>query len=422
MPLSAPLPREVIEESLNRGREWLVRNQITPKTRHYDTLETDGPGGRPLRWVDGPLPAHLVGGFYANLWRNPAGAQSPQEVRRQYHSTWHTAQCAVALLRCLEYREDAAARAAVNLAWEFLKRHQVTQGEYAGVFVERAIKDLRFPLREHLSFSQQNEKANDGYAAYDNIETDLFPLEMHRLTGDAGALRMAQANADFYLARHPDRVFLEVETHRPAINGMANDAVYGRLAKYTGEAKYYDVYARQVRRMNLNGLDLRAGNNIRNMYWDMSGLIFGVETFPELRGPALAQLAFLAEHLRSAQRADGALGFRFKAPGVVDTECHQAIDGAATGGAMAGWAAMYDVTGDPRWMDCIRRAVAHAVGGQYPAGDHPGFAGAFKYAGWIEQNGWRFEMLRAVATAFTVRAFAELLAGGRRWTEDYWRS
>lgn len=418
---SLALPREVIESALERGKNWLLRNQITPQTRYYDTFETTNPQTQEGRWIDGPLPDHLVGGFYANLWRNPVGARSPEEVRRQYHSTWHTAQCAVTLLHCLELREDPAARQAVNLTWDFLQRHQVTAGEFAGVYVERAIKDLRFPLREHLSFSQQNAKADDGYASYDNIETNLFPLELHRLTGNAEALRMARANAEFYLNRHPDRVYLEVETYKPAINGMSNDAVYGRLAKYTGERKFLDVYARQLRRMNLNGLDLRAGNNIRNMYWDMTGVIFGVEEFPELRGPAMAQLAFLAEHVRSGQREDGALWFRFKAPGVPDAEHHQAFDGAATGGAIAGWAAMYDATGDPRWMECIRKAVRFAVRNQYPDHDHPGFAGAFKYAGWIEPAGHRFEMLRGVATAFTVRALVALMKGERRWAREYWQ-
>jgi hypothetical protein len=418
---AAALSREVIETALERGKAWLLRNQITPETRFYDTYEEPAEAGKTGRWTDAPLPEHLVGGFYANLWRNPAGARRPEEVRRQYHSTWHTAQCGVALMRYLEYREDAAARQAVELTWDFMQRHQVAEGEFAGVFVERAIKDLRFPLREHLSFSQQNAKADDGYAAYDNIETDLFPLELHRTTGNVQALRMARANAEFYLNHHPDRVFLEVETHKPAINGMANDAIYGRLAKYTGERKFYDVYARQVRRMNLNGLDLRAGNNIRNMYWDMTGLIFGVEEFPELRGPAMAQLAFLAEHLRCGQREEGVLWFRFKAPGVPDAECHQSIDGAATGGALAGWAAMYDATGDPRWMECLRKAVGYAVRHQYPDNDHAGFAGAFKYAGWIEPEGRRYEMLRGVATAFTVRALVELLEGRKRWAREYWQ-
>ena len=72
-------------------------------------------------------------------------------------------------------------------------------------------------------------------------------------------------------------------------------------------------------------------------------------------------------------------------------------------------------------MACIRRAIGYAVSNQYPDNDHPGFAGAFKYAGWLAPEGWRYEMLRGVATAFTVRALVALVKGERRWAQDYWK-
>jgi hypothetical protein len=422
------IEREQVAAAVRRARDWLLRCQVTRETRAYDTYEE--PTGKwgatedlnaQGRWVDGPLPRHLVGGFYANQWMNPLGARRENEVRRQYHSTWHTAQIAVALLDALDFEKDRATEQAVELAWAFLRQRQVPDGEFAGVFVEKEFKDLQFPLQDFRSFSQQNAKAYRGYASYDNIETCLFPLELYRRRKDRAALEMALANARFYLERHRDLVLSDIETHTHSISGMNNDAVYGRLGEYTGDAGLRDVFARQVRKLNLLGLDLRAGNNVRNMYWDCTPLLFALESRPDLAAIAGAKLAFIGEHTLAAQKESGVLWHRFREPGVVDDAYKTTQDGAATNGMILAWGALYDRTGDPRWLRAIRRAVGFAVAHQYGAKPCPEFDGAFEYDTVVEKDGRPTILLRTIATSFGVRALVPLLTGGRRWAEDFWK-
>jgi hypothetical protein len=252
------------------------------------------------------------------------------------------------------------------------------------------------------------------------METNLFPLELFRRTNNPKALEMARANCQFYLDRHPQDVFFEVENHNHSNTGMCNDACYGRLAKYTDNRAFYDVFVKQIQKLNLAGMDLRAGNNIRNMYWDCTPLIYAIEECPELRAMSMAKLAFLCEHTLGAQKESGALWHRYAEPGVVDRMYHQNQDGAATSAMIVAWAKMYDVTGDPRWLDGIRKAIFFAVGHQYPATDHPYFAGAFEYEEDVMREGHRTTLLRGVSTALGLRSMLVLLKGEQKWAKDFW--
>lgn len=410
------LDRARVVDALRKAKDALLRSQVTADTKTYDTYD-DATG----KWLDGPLPRHLVGGFYANAWVNPAGSHRDGEFRRQYHSTWHSAQAAVALLDYLDFEKDPAVERAIDLAWAFLRQRQVTEGEFAGVFVEKELKDMQFPLQDFRSFSQQNAKALRGYASYDNLETDLFPLELYRRRKDAEALRVALANARFYLERHRELVLCELETHDHSISGMNNDGIYGRLGEYTGDAGLQDVFARQIRRLNLLGLDLRAKNNIRNMYWDCTPLLYAVEKRPDLAAIAGAKMAFIGEHTLAAQKESGVLWHRFCEPGVVDAVYRTQEDGAATNGMIQVWGALYDRTGDSRWLRAIRKAVGFAVTHQYTPEQCPGLAGAFEYDAFVEKEGKKTLLYRTIATSFGIRALVPLLTGGRRWAEDFWK-
>ena len=213
----------------------------------------------------------------------------------------------------------------------------------------------------------------------------------------------------------------DADSGKMAISGMSNDAIYGRLAALTGDERMREAFYGQIRRLNQLGLDLRAGNNIRNIYWDATACMYAVEQGPELKGPAMAKLAFLAEHLLAAQKESGVLWFRFLEPGVPDATHARTQDGAATYAAMRVWGTMYNLTGDPRWLAAIRSAAAFALTQQYPDSHGPEFAGAFEYAGtMIEPNGHRWESLRDISTIFALRALLPLLRQDTRWARDFW--
>jgi hypothetical protein len=413
--------RAIVEQAVERGKDWLLRNQITRETAGYDVLEFLNPDKKKNRWRQVPTPPHLVGAFYANLIRNDPYVTRSDEVRQQYHNTWHTAQAGVALLEYLDYRDDPAVRRAVDLAWEFIDRQQVKAGAWKGVFVEVPVADLKPPLQHYYTFGHLDARARSGYASYDNIETDLFPLELYARRRDEKYLRCAADNARFYLEQHPELVMFEADSGKMAISGMSNDAIYGRLAALTGDERMREAFSGQIRRLNQLGLDLRAGNNIRNIYWDATACMYAVEQGPELKGPAMAKLAFLAEHLLAAQKESGVLWFRFLEPGVPDATHARTQDGAATYAAMRVWGTMYNLTGDPRWLAAIRSAAAFALTQQYPDSHGPEFAGAFEYAGtMIEPNGHRWESLRDISTIFALRALLPLLRQDTRWARDFW--
>ena len=50
-----------VEAAVTRGKDWLLNNQITAATPSYDTLEWLDAQHTRARWVDAPLPSHLVG-------------------------------------------------------------------------------------------------------------------------------------------------------------------------------------------------------------------------------------------------------------------------------------------------------------------------------------------------------------------------
>jgi hypothetical protein len=418
------LDPEALTVAVERGKEWLLRNQITPETKRYDQFGLPAENGTKAEWHEIPTPSRLVGAFYSNLARNDPHATRPNEVRRQYYNTWHTAQAGVALLDYLDYRDDAAVRHSVDLAWDFIERHQVLEGEWRGVFVEMPPGELEYPLVNAHSFGHTSRKARNGYADYDNIETDLFPLELYRRQGRAEALEAARLNADFYIEKHPEIVFFEIETGAYAMSGMSNDAIYGRLFEHTGDPKSRDAFRKQLQRLSSLGLDLRASKNIRNMYWDATACAYAVERFPEMRGPAMAKLALLGEHLLAAQKDSGVLWFRYRAPGVPDqTPGCRTQDGAATHAAMRMWGALYDQTGDIRWLRAIRQAAFFALTQQYSDDHGPEFAGAFEYAGVVMDpgTGKSYECLRDISTIFALRALIPLLRPATRWAEDFWR-
>ena len=417
------IEKQQVIEAVERGKDWLLENQITEETETYDQIRFLDDDKAKAEWYEIPTPKHLIGAYYGNLCRNDPHATKDGEVRRQYYNSWHTGQVGVALLDYLEYKDDPAVQKSVDLAWDFIDSHQLKDGEYKGVFVEIPPADLQYPLENHHSFGHTSEKAKNGYADYDNIETDLFPLELYRKTGDKKYLESAKMNADFYLEKHPEIVFFDIETNTYAISGMSNDAVYGRLFEYTKEDKYRDVFSKQLQKLSFLGLDLRAGNNIRNMYWDATACEYAVDNFPEMYGPAMAKLAFLCEHLLAAQKDNGVLWFRFKDAGVPhDTADERKQDGAATYGTMRMWGKMYDMTGDKRWLNAIKKGVEFALTQQYPDSHGKEFAGAFEYAGVVldKNTGKNYESLRDISTIFALRALIPLLTEKTQWAKDFW--
>lgn len=419
-----PTIRAKLELAVERGKNWLLRNQITSATESYDQFRLLSQDGTKGQWYEIPTPEHLHGAFYANLVRNDPHATSENEVRRQYYNTWHTAQAGVALLNYLEYRDEPEVRHAVESAWGFIQRHQITDGEYAGVYVEVDPAEIAPPLKNVRSLGHNNPDARKLYADYDNIETDLFPLELYRCWNNQDALAAAKANADFYLRKHMNRVLFEVETETFAISGMSNDAVYGRLFLHTGEDCYREIFQSQLQRLNEIGLDLRAGNNIRNLYWDATACAYAVEHFPDMKGPAMAKLAFLGEHLLAGQKENGVLWFRFRQAGVPDDSPGvRTQDGAATYAAMLIWGTLYDQTGDQRWLEAIRQGASFALTQQYPDDYGPEFAGAFQYAASVtdKATGKQYESLRDISTIFALRALIPLLRKKTPWTQDFWQ-
>ncbi|MFA5865423.1 MAG: hypothetical protein WC975_12150 [Phycisphaerae bacterium] len=408
-----------IIQAVQRGKDWLLRDQITEATKTYDMLDWEKGDDEP--WHEIPTPTYLVGAYYANLVRNDPRAVRANEVRRQYYNTWHTAQAGVALLEYLDYDDDPAVRNSVDLAWRFIDRQQIKEGPFKGVFVEAGPEKLKFPLEDRFSFGHTSAYAVNSYASYDNIETDLFPLELYRRTKDERYLKVACDNAVFFLEHKPQYVFMQVETKNFSISGMTNDAVYGRLAEYTGEPRFLDTFIKQIQRLNELGLDLRAQNNIRNMYWDASALMYAVDQVPQMFGLAMAKLAFLAEHTLFAQKESGVLWFRYKSPGVPDGDHERTQDGAATYAMIRVWGKMYDQTGDRRWLNAIRKAVGFALTQQYPDDYGPEFAGAFEYAGVVEYKGHKYESLRDISTIFALRGLLPLLTGECKWVEDFWK-
>lgn len=373
------------------------------------------------RWYDIPTPQYLVGAYYSNLCRNDPWAKKAGEVRRQYYNTWHTAQAGVALLEYLDFEKDINVRQSIELAWEFINRQQIKDGPYKGVFVEVEQSLLQYPLQDAFSFGHTSPKALNSFANYDNIETDLFPLELYRRNKDKKYLTAAYDNAVFYLEHEPEYVFSEKETHSFSISGMNNDAIYGRLAEYTGESRLIDAFIKQIQRLSFLGLDLRAQNNIRNMYWDATALIYAIDNVPEMRGPAMAKLSFLAEHTLFAQKESGVLWFRYIAPGVPDSAHQRSQDGAATYAMIRVWGKMYDVTGDKRWLNAIKKAVEFSLTQQYPEDYGPGFAGAFEYAGVVDYKGHKYESLRDISTIFALRALLPILTENDKWARDFWK-
>jgi hypothetical protein len=410
---------EQIEKAVERGKDWLLNNQITEKTETYDMIKWNDDMTH-AQWYDSPVPSHLIGAYYANLVHNDPWATNKNEVRRQYYNTWHTAQAAVALLNYLEYKDDESVRTSVLLAWDFIDRHQIKDGKYKGVYVEVPQEELKYPLKEAFSFSHTDPKAYYSFANYDNIETDIFPLELYRLFKEEKYLQAAYNNAVFYLENEPEYVFFEKETHNMAISGMSNDAIYGRLAEFTGEDHFKSVFKKQIQRLNLIGLDLRAGNNIRNMYWDATAALYAIEHFKELFGPAMAKLSFLSENVLAGQKEDGVLWYRFKEPGVPDTENPRHQDGAATYAMIPMWGAMYDITGDKRWMVAIQKAVRYALKHQYDETWGDVFSGAFEYAGQMDYKGHKYESLRDISTIFALRSLIPLLIRKTKWAQDFW--
>ena len=409
-----------IERAVRKGKDWLLKNQITAETQSYDMIRWNDDRTK-AEWYDAPVPQDLIGAYYANLMRNDPWMTTPGEVRQQYYNTWHTAQAGVALLEYRDLDDDAAVRQSVDLAWDFIQRHQVKTGKYKGVFVEALPEELEPELESRYSFGYSSLSTRWAYASYDNIETDLFPLELYERTKDESYLQGAYDNAAFFLANEPDLVFFERETHTVAISGMSNDAIYGRLAKYTGEERFAEVFRRQIRALSQLSLDLRADNNIRNIYWDCTALMYAIDQFPELLGPAMAKLAFLAETTLFAQKPTGQLWFRYKESGVIDREHQRSQDGAATFGMVRVWGKMYDVTGDKRWLEAIRKAVEFALTQQYDETYGPKFSGAFQYAGEVEYEGHRFDSLRDISTIFGLRALIPLLQKNTAWARDFWR-
>ncbi|HOF18307.1 MAG TPA: hypothetical protein PK082_05300 [Phycisphaerae bacterium] len=411
--------RSRIEQAVRRGKDWLLTNQITAATPSYDVKEWNA-DRTAARWKDEPVPAHLFGAYYANLFRNDPWATKPGEIRRDYHNTWHTAQAGVALLEYLDFEDDPAVRNSLEMAWAFLDAHQVKDGPYRGVYVEVPPEELSDVLTMDFSHGHKSASAAHCYSCYDNIETDLLGLERFRRTGDKASLQAAIDNADFYLRRHPEIVFLEVETHNVSISGMCNDAIYGQLAELTGESRFAEAYERQIQRLSELGLDLRADNNIRNMYWDATAVLYAVRSYPKLFGPAMAKLSFLAEHTLWAQKDSGVLWFRFVRPGEPDRARSEHQDGAATYAMIRVWGEMYNQTGDGRWLTAIRRAVMYALDHQYGSEYGEGFANAFEYAG-VVADGHGSEMLRDISTIFALRALLPLLAKKERWAVDFWK-
>jgi hypothetical protein len=414
------MDQDRIIHAIKRGKDWLLNNQITPATQHYDMIEWSDDRTH-ARWYEIPTPSYLIGAYYANLCRNDPWAKRAGEVRRQYYNIWHTAQAGVAMLEYLDYEKDPAVQKSVDLAWEFIHRQQIKDGPFKGVFVEVEQEALKFPLDDAFSFGHTSPKALNSFASYDNIETDLFPLELYRRKQDPKYLKAAYDNAVFFLKHEPEYVYFEKETHKFSISGMGNDAIYGRLAGYTGEQRLKDTFIRQIQRLSFLGLDLRADNNIRNMYWDATALLYAVDHMPEMSGPAMAKLAFLAEHTLFAQKESGVLWYRYKEPGVPDSTHERTQDGAATYAMIRVWGKMYNLTGDPRWLAAIRKAVQFSLTQQYPDDYGPEFAGAFEYAGVVDYKGHKYDSLRDISTIFALRALIPLLIQPDRWTRDFWK-
>lgn len=413
--------KKKIEQAVQKGKDWLLNNQITKETESYDAIEWNDDKTK-ARWFEVPVPKHLIGAYYANLVRNDPWASKPNEVRRMYYNTWHTAQAGVALLDYLDYQSDEKVKKSVELAWDFIDQHQIKDGQYKGVFVEAVPDEMKFPLENRHSFGHTATCAKIAYADYDNIETDLFPLELYRRSGNKKYLKAAEDNALFYLQNHPEAVFFETETHNYAISGMSNDAVYGRLAEYTSRKEFKEVFKKQLQKLSFLGLDLRAANNIRNMYWDATACMYAVDNFPEMYGPAMAKLAFLGEHLLAAQNESGVLWFRYREPGIPDDAPDvRKQDGAATYATIPIWGKLYEVTGDSRWLNAIRKAVGFALTKQYPDSYGLGFAGAFEYAGIVEEFGHKYESLRDISTIFALRALLPLLTENNKWSRDFWK-
>lgn len=70
-----------IAEAVERGKRWLLNNQITEATEAYKMFRLLTDDGSKGEWYTVPTPAHLYGAFYAGVVHDSATGKDYESLR-----------------------------------------------------------------------------------------------------------------------------------------------------------------------------------------------------------------------------------------------------------------------------------------------------------------------------------------------------